>query len=471
MSLNHHGKPSSRTIVLDRKPSRLLGVFLLALTLLGVLPFRAVAEESEPRRRFPNVVLISIDTLRYDRLSINGYRRPTSPRIDALLESGIRFDEARVPEALTSPSMCSILTSLEPHEHGASRNALPMRSQLPSMTTVLGQRGYKTAAFVGNWTLKDELTRLGEHFETYVEVLERKRYLGMVNAEATADDLNEKALEWVDQHLEDAAAWPFALWVHYVEPHAPYMLHKDMAERLGIKLREELPPSDLYDTEVAFVDRATGQLIDALRERVPTEDLMILFVSDHGESLGEHGYWGHGRHVYDVTLRVPLGIAWPGKVPPGRIAGLASTLDLAPTVLGILGLRQPESFQGFDWSPVIRGEMPEPESRTTFHQGHKGAMHKKDAQARRDGLLEVGRVFDGKKEILRLKGNRHQLFDLTADPYERKNRVKKSSPASEELLAWLADVQRGLEAADSEPPPSLDAEAIEQLKALGYLDP
>ncbi len=151
-------------------------------------------------QRFPNVVILTIDTLRADRLSSYGYRRPTTPNLDRLLASGVRFTQARTVEPLTNPALCSMFTSLYPHEHGATRNGLRLRPDATSAARVLGQRGYRSAAFVGNWTLRNGISGLGDHFQTYDEVFSRKRWFGLFKGEATAEDLTDAALAWLEDH-------------------------------------------------------------------------------------------------------------------------------------------------------------------------------------------------------------------------------------------------------------------------------
>lgn len=456
----------------QQSPSRGRGRWawpLLALALASL-----AAEPAGAARRFPNIAIITVDTLRLDRLSGYGYERPTSPNVDRLMARGARFTQARVVEPLTTPSLCSMLTSLYPHEHAATRNGLAMRPGLTSLPTILKRRRYQTAAFVGNWTLRDRLSGLGEHFDDYREVFTRKRWLGLFNAEATADDLTAQAVAWLDD-LEQPQRAPFLIWVHYVEPHAPYRFHAEHAAALGIDASNggEASPHERYDTEVAFVDRAIGELLEALRARVPAEDLLIVFVADHGESLGEHGYWGHGRHLYDVTLLVPFAIIWEPRIPPGTVVdALASNLDLGPTILGLLGLPSPESFRGHDWSAVLTSEAGGDGPRRTFHQAHKGAIRGSGGQrARKNGLLEVGMVTPGIKQILNLRrAQRLRRFDLNADPGEVSDLAAGDGELPPALRAWLAEVRAGLETADLLPAPALDEESVEKLKALGYID-
>ncbi|MDY7092677.1 MAG: sulfatase [Acidobacteriota bacterium] len=450
-------------------PSRLLVLLLLAVSFAGE-PFALQAQEPPPR--FPNVLVITVDTLRTDRVSAYGYHRKTSPALDRLIQQGARFDEARCVEPLTGPSLASMLTSVHPHDHGATRNGLAVRPGLTSLGTVLGQRGYRTAALVSNWTLRSRLSGLDEHFEEYVEVFTRKRWFGLMNSEATAEDVTTEASQWIRDHAENQGRRPFLAWVHYVEPHAPYRLHEEQAERLRLG-GGELSKSDRYDTEVGFVDQAIGELLATVEELYPKNRTVVVFASDHGENLGEHGYWGHGRHLWEENLRIPLSITWPGTIPPQVVRAPSTNLDIAPTVLGLIGLPIPEGFQGLDWTPILHGDQEQPLQRTTHHQAHRGAVHspKDEDRARRKGLLEVAIVEGQRKEVLRIKGNdKHRAYDLSTDPGEQKNLVTQSSEASATLATWLGQVNEGLTAADNLPAPALDEESREQLRALGYLD-
>ncbi len=441
-----------------------------AFTVRGLVLSLALAAGPASGLVRPDIILITVDTLRYDRLSIHGYRRATSPNLDALLAAGGRFDQARVVEPLTGPSMVSMVTSRYPHQHATSRNGLRMRPKMLSLGKILKSRGYVTAAFVGNWTLRDQLTGLGEHFDEYHEVFTRKRWFGLFKGEATAEDLTDTALDWIEEHTEPAKRKPFLLWVHYVEPHAPYRLHEDLAGQLGIAGREGFSDSDRYDTEVAFVDRAIGRLLRGLDDAPEREDgTLIAFSSDHGESLGEHGYWGHGRHVYDVTLRIPMSFAWNGRIGARTIDAMASNLDIAPTVLGLMGLPQPGEFEGHDFSAALLDQTDPAAGRVTFHQAHKGVNKGRSGEARQKGLLEVALVTATHKETLR-KGGARRVFGLRQDPYETDDEAPAGSVASQELSDWLSVVQQGLIEADLLPTTPLDEDSLEKMRALGYVE-
>jgi len=418
----------------------------------------------------PNVLLLTIDTLRADRMSSYGYGRPTTPHLDRLLARGVRFTQARTPEPLTNPALASLLTSLHPHEHGATRNGLRMRPGLPSLPAILDVHGYQTAAFVANWTLKDRLSGMAEHFQDYREVFTRKRWLGLMSDEATARDVNAEAFAWLEPRA--GRRRPFFAWVHYVEPHAPYRYQQEHAGRLGLGRERDTTRSDRYDTEIAFADAAAGELLDWIEARPEVaRRTVVIFASDHGESLGEHDYWGHGRNLYEPNLRVPLGVVWPGRLRPATIDAPATLLDVAPTVLGLLGLEVTASLRGHDWSGVLAGDAPPPADRRTHYQAHKGAvLQAQDSRvARRAGLLEIGILEDGKKEVLRIQnGREHRLHDLAADPTEVHDLAAGNDEPSDPLGAWRDEVEHGLATAPDLPPVEVDEESAAKLKALGY---
>jgi len=417
----------------------------------------------------PNVLVLTVDTLRADHLSGYGYERPTSPNIDRLMAAGLRFNEARTVEPLTAPALVSMLTSLYPHEHGATRNGLRMRPGQDSLPLRLAASGYRTAAIVGNWTLREKLSGLDEHFETYETVLTRKRWFGVLRSEADAQDLTESALAWLTDHRARHADQPFFLWVHYTDPHAPYRNRKEFVEPLGLP-SGDLSPADRYDTEVAFADAAIGDLLE--RADLDPASTIIVFSADHGESLGDHDYWGHGRHLYDATLRVPLAIVWSGRIRPGVIDAPAVLIDLPPTILALVQQPAPETFHGYDWAPTLVAGAPPPPDRVTFYEAHKGVViskHDSDT-ARRAGLLEVGLIDARRKEILRVGNNRRWAFQLDTDPRELNDVHDAGQAPNLSLEGWMQVVYRGLNTFDDMPPTELDADSIEQLRSLGYVD-
>jgi arylsulfatase A-like enzyme len=438
------------------------------VALLGLLIGSAATTPAADR---PSVVLVTVDTLRADRMSSYGYARPTSPRIDELLSAGARFATARTIEPLTNPALCSMLTGVPPEVHGATRNGIRIREGLASLPKTLADNGWRTAAFVSNWTLKDNVSRLGEHFEEYVGVFTRKRWYGLINSEATGEDVTDEAIDWVRDHVERNPDRPFLLWVHYVEPHAPYRFQKDFADRLGIEGRDP-SRSDRYDTEIAEVDHQIGRFLDVLDDAIDDGSRIVVFAADHGESLGEHDFWGHGRNLHEPGLAIPMGITWRGRIPETVVDAPALILDIAPTVLDLLGFDIPDGVAGVSWAGALTAGEPQPADRGICYQAHKGAVHgaHDSDRARSKGLISVGFVANERKEILRVKSNTHMIFDLDQDPLELENLAAVDTAPSEELLHCVGAVSEGLGALDRIATRKLSSEDVERLKALGYLE-
>lgn len=449
-------------------PEGVRGVGLAALIACAGLSRVVPAGAEAP----PSIVIITVDALRADHLGCYGYGRDTSPNIDRLIAGGLQFERAWTPEPLTGPAMCSMITGLYPHQHAASRNGLRMQAGLNSLPKILAQHGYATAAVVGTWTLKDNLTLLGEHFDSYGERLERRRWFGILNSEATCEDVTDDALEWLKENRKGKPDHPFLLWVHYIEPHAPYRFHEEFAERLGVN-DDKLKKRDRYDTEIAAVDRSIGRLLEGIRRNVDDRELVVVFAADHGESLGEHGYWGHGRNLYEQGLRIPLALVWEGRIPAGKLTSQATLLDVAPTLLELAGVEAPESLPGRSWAETARTGQAPAAGGISYFQTHRGAVHggTHDSEKKRSkGLLSVAIITDDRKEILTLSPQERQLFNLDVDPGELHNLVGSQTQPSDGLLAWLAQVSTGLNALDRLETQNLDAETVEQLRALGYLD-
>jgi len=464
----------------------------MALSAVALRILSAAAEaDSEARDsavlsppRLPSIILITVDTLRADRLSIYGNPAPTSPNIDALLSQGARFNAARTPEPLTTPACASMLTSLYPHEHGSSRNGIPIREGLRSLPKLLLRLGYVTAAFVSNWTLTDKQSGLAEHFDVYEEVLTKKRWLFWFG-EADAKDVLVRTIDW----LENDGVYPgqpLFLWVHFVDPHAPYKLHEEYAARLGVPTDGSASAVQQYDSEIAHVDQQIGLLLADLENYLDIDDALLVFASDHGEGLGEHGYKGHGRHLYEEELRVPLGFAWQGRIPPAVFQAPATLLDLAPTVMGLLGAPIPPEWQGHNWSNSLTSGEDGPFDRVTYYQSHKGAVkggtEKAEVAARKRlrGLLRLGIIEGRNKQVLDFQDGNLNSYELPRIPkrgplaYANSESEPASIPPVEAVAAvmseWEALVKGELTERDRSPPPALDEEAIEKLRSLGYIN-
>jgi len=362
----------------------------LALVAAGAL---LVASCAGPAR--PNILLVVIDTARADRFSTNGYARDTTPAIAALGREGAVYLNAYASSPWTVPSHASLFTGLYPSSHGADSGRLKLDDQLPFLASRMKAAGYTTIACVGNpWVGKDYNFHIG--FDIFDEIW---REVGDTAEDAGAGTISERMTLWLTRraHHEKARSKPFFVFINYFEPHLPYNppepersrflargpgpqagaegeSEKDAAEHLRhfspkdiVRQILGVSPlsrdgfrilSDLYDGEIAYVDRRLGEVIGLLRQHGLLDDTVVVVTSDHGEMLGEHDLVDHRLSLYEPVLRIPLVIRYPWAVRSGQRLDTPVLLqDLYPTLLWVAGIRGP---QGAGPSPI--GDGP-PEAR------------------------------------------------------------------------------------------------------------
>ncbi len=391
-----------------------------------------------PRPR-PNVLLVTIDTLRADRLGCYGYGPAATPILDALAARGVRFTTAVAHAPLTAPSHASILTGLLPLGHGVRDNGAFVLPPSPTtLAEVFRDAGYRTAAFVSGFPL-DHRFGFARGFETYDDQMLRGRDSRRTPyVERTAVESTRRAVDWIR-----AAPAPWFVWVHYFDPHAPYEPPGELAARFA---------SSPYDGEIASVDRELGRLLTA-SDTAPSSAL-VLVTSDHGESLGEHGEATHGVFVYDATLRVPWIMAGPG-IARGRVSSVvARGIDVAPTLLDYAGLRVPRGLQGRSLRPAANGrEMPDAPAyaESLFCRLNLGWAELHAWRTARWKLVEAPRP---------------ELYDLDADPAETRD---VSVDREDEAEALRSALRRALEARPPDASTVPGNEVRERLRALGYV--
>ncbi len=283
-----------------------------------------------------NILLITIDTLRADRLSCYSTQHVQTPNIDALAEKGVLFLRAFANTSTTLPSHANILLGVSPLYHGVHDNFhFKIRDELLSLAEHLKSFGYPTGAFVGAFPL-DSRFGLDQGFDTYDDDFE-KIPMGERRAEIVVD----KAIEWL-KYQED----PWFLWVHCYDPHDPYEAPEPFLSEYG---------ENLYEGEVAYVDYVLGNLFQHLEKDNLEEETIVIFTSDHGESLWEHGEATHGFFAYNTTIWIPLIMYVPG-IDHARIDRDVSHLDIFPTVCELLDIEKPSFLQGISLLPVIKGK-------------------------------------------------------------------------------------------------------------------
>ena len=461
---------------IDSGPQRRPAIFrfqtvVAVLTLITML-FVGGAPLFTAEEQHPPIVIIAVDTLRADRLGCYGYWRPTSPEVDAMAEDAILFSRCFTPSPLTTPAFASLMTSMPPHRHGAKRNGLPIFPKVGTLADILKSMGYRTGAFISSWPLKAKLSGLDRGFDTYGEVFDKKRWLGTINPEGRAPTVNEKVFDWLDRN----AGEPIFLWVHYSEPHAPYLHHKafDFGYNRWHKERYH-PDSDLrkmrnYDTEVGFVDHHIGRLIDRLRQDGLYRRACVVFMSDHGESFGEHGEFGHGRRLFNSTLHVPLMVKLPGNRRAGtELRHAVSLEDVAPTLLHLLKQDRPEWMVGQDL--FIRQE-----NRALFAEAYKGAVHFVHGRYYHHKVepIRYSMVQGGGKLILSPRSHRYRFFEWSTDTLERHNLYMQRRSG---LKAWQRKLGKYIRRVEEylriskkfvRKPGQMTKEDMDKLKTLGY---
>ncbi len=426
------------------------------LVALGAVAWRTLAEKgadsfsAKEAALSPNVLLVTIDTLRWDRLGAYGARDAATPVLDALAARGLRFETAIAQSPLTAPSHASILTATIPPRHGVRDNggfALP--PPLPTVAEVFQRAGYRTAGFVSGFPL-DRRFGFARGFERYDDRLPRgsgRRRAEYV--ERRADTTTDRALRWL---AEEAGATPVGgardrawfAWVHYFDPHAPYEPPADAASRV---------PGRPYDGEIAFVDQQLGRLLDALDRSGSGDRTIVLVTADHGEALGEHGEETHGVFLYDATLRVPWVMAGPG-VSHGTVTQvLARGVDVMPTLLDLAGLDRPGGLDGRSLATAARGGTLRDEpayAESLFARIHFGWS---PLYAWRSSRWKV------------IDAPRPELYAVDRDPAETSDWAAAEADTARQLLRQLRAAR---EVATPDARLAADRGSTERLRALGY---
>jgi len=408
-----------------------------------------------------NLLLVTIDTLRADRVGAFGSTRGLTPRLDRLGAEGLRFTRAYTSAPLTLPAHASLLTSASPPVHGVRNNSLfRLGDNLPTLATVLKAAGYRTGAFVGAFVL-DARFGLARGFDVYDD-----RYgegVAGEEPERPAEEVVTRASEWIAQSAINnqsainpqsairtpQSAMPWFAWVHLYDPHAPYRAPEPFASR-----------HEPYDGEVAYADASIGALLDRLSAAGELERTLIVFTADHGESLGEHGEATHGVFVYESTMKVPA-LVWAGNRIGGRsYDGLTRLLDLAPTAVDLLGVPVPATFEGRSMLAVVNAGEDDAQAPPAYVE----AM---DANLTRNWAPLTGLV-SGTFKLIDLPIP--ELYDVARDPGEATNLFTRDAERARVLGALLR--QRSGEFASRAAPASrssLDSEARQRLQALGYV--
>jgi len=446
----------------------------LIVLLLGFAALQVAAQR--PSKPAPNVVLITIDTLRADHVGCYGYKQIKTPNIDALAADGVRFERAFAVVPVTLPSHTSMLTGTYPMlsgMHDFSGNKLsPLQ---PTLASVLKQAGYQTGAVVASAVL-DSRFGLNQGFDFYYDHFDFNRLdeANLDEMERPGNLVADVALNWLEKdwlekdrlekdHLAKNSQKKFFLWMHLYDPHFPYHPPEPYASEYK---------AQPYDGEIAFADEQVGRLLRFLKEKGIYQNTIIVLCGDHGESLGEHGEKTHGFFIYNATMHVPLIIRLPEQLPgqlPEKtsartLANPVSLVDIMPTVLEAVGLQVPPQVQGRSLLREIRPDPSVPDApanreRTLYGETYLPRIHFNWSELR--GSENTKYHF--------IDAPRPELYDLSKDPGEVHNLFTEKKAVAEEMRAKLAgmirDYSAGKELAEKT---GLDPALMERLKALCY---
>jgi len=425
-----------------------------------------VTPSAKPIAR-PDILLYVVDTLRADRLSCYGGPAGISPALDELASDGVLFENVMAQSSWTKPSMVSVLSGMLTTEHGVRQREPRIPKQVTLVAEALRSAGYCTGALTANAYLV-EAAGFDRGFDTFKYAHER------------SDSTTRRAVDWLGEVGNER---PVFLWIHTIDPHAPYEPAQLYRERWAPGVPENVGSVDhirslagqpsttrhgfkddflaLYDAEVAENDASLGLILDWMRERKRYRDAMVVFLSDHGEEFWEHGVNGHGWDLFEEVLHVPMIIKPAGTELAGlRRRDVVEHVDLAPTLLTAAGLKTSETLGGRNLL-VAEGQRENAPRVALSEMTFKG----------REGLSVRWRKFKLIVPLSRTFLPSPQLFDLERDPYERQPIA--NHPVTS---AWLAlEGRRYLARLDSAPsaeaPVEMDAEMRKGLEALGYLDP
>lgn len=433
--------------------------YLLLFLLLALSPVWAqrpkVPARSSPSQH-PNVILITLDTTRADRMGFLGSNRGLTPHLDAMARQGIVFTRAYSHVPLTTASHATILTGTYPQSNHVNDFGVPLSPRLPYLPELLHQHGYQTGAFVGSLIL-DPLDGTAPGFDRGFEVYDAGFHLRRPGAdryktvERRGGMVVDHALAWLSQVPNK----PFFLWVHLYDAHDPYDPPSPYKERYA---------SQLYDGEIAYADACVGKLLDALRKHGLYDEALVAVMADHGESLGAHGENTHGVFLYDETLHVPLLIKLPLNRAAGkRIETRASLVDVAPTILNVAGVSPPSEMQGQSLLLALKaGAGPNagglPEDRPAYAET--------DYPHRAFGWSALRALRAGK--YLYIQAPERELYNQSIDPGESHNLASSAQAVTDTLAVQLADF-RSKTSKSVVDLAKTDPATMQKLQALGYV--
>jgi arylsulfatase A-like enzyme/Tfp pilus assembly protein PilF len=403
-----------------------------------------------------NLVVITLDTTRADRIGAYGYPNAGTPHLDALAEDGVLFDHASTAAPITLPAHSSLFTGRFPPQHGVRDNGgyyLSDREQ--TLAETLKARGYATGGFIAAYVL-DSKWGIAQGFDTYFDDFDLSKYkvFSMGAIQRPGNEVVDHALPWIDQQLDQQRRKPFFAWVHLYDAHAPYNPPDPFKSRY---------PGNAYQGEISFADSQVGRVVQFLRDRDLFERTVIVVLGDHGESLNDHGEEGHGFFVYESVVHVPMIVRAPYSAMKRRhVTDSVRSIDVMPTVLDLLGVPKPAgaAMDGVSVTALLTGSRPdmglEAYAEAVYPLHHFGWS---DLRALRQGRFKL------------IAAPHPELYDLQEDPAEATNLFAARQALGDRMLARLAEMEAHFKTsaeAKSEAV-EIDPDAKARLAALGYV--
>ena len=434
---------------------RLSIVVVLALSAGGARTPKATSAPTANAKP-PNIILITLDTTRADRMGFLGSKRGLTPNLDALARQSVVFTRAYAQIPLTTPSHAVLLTGTYPQFNHLDGLVQPLRPELPYLPDLLHQHGYHTAAFVGSMVL-DPATDAAPGFDRGFDFYDadfhnpqpgEDRYQSL---ERRAEDVANRAMAWLSQHQER----PFFIWLHFYDPHEPY----DPPEPFKAHYT-----SEPYDGEIAYTDSVVGSIMEVLQRHGLYQNTVIAIAADHGEAFGEHGEKWHGMFLYDETIHVPLLLKLPAEKFAGeRVEARVALADVAPSLLQAANLRIPAAMQGQSLFPL----MDAPKSAGKEKKPLERAIYSETNYAHRVfgwSELRSWRV----QKYLYVQAPKKELYDQLSDPDALKNLATTAKAVADTLDGQLSDFRKRTGSSAVERA-EVDPAGEEKLRALGYL--
>ncbi len=427
-----------------------------------------------------NVIILTIDTLRADHLGSYGYFRNTSPNIDRFAEDGVLFTKAYAQASATSQSVSSFMTSKSPSKFRRYNKKLGY--ERVTLAEILKENGYKTAGIVTNPWLKEEMG-FAQGFDDY-------SYVPHYNyGFKSSNEVNKRALDWLKENKDEKTF----LWLHYLEPHAPYRSHEEYQYDPGyqgrfkdnftnidantyknpdLKLTDEeiYHINALYDGEINYIDNSIGNLLSELKRTGLYDNTIIILTSDHGDEFREHGGTGHDHTLYNELINVPLIIKGPG-VENITSDNQVRLMDVVPTILDILKVKADRSFDGVSLMPLFNRKNYNLEVYSKM-ENHHASIISKDEWKVILKFREMKFVPDKDVEWEKIE-TRKELYDLKEDPDEQNNLIDEYPEIANELEERLMELRMEVQDVEDEPEKESDDEISkrtkEELRSLGYV--